>query len=371
MVCLSLASFLSLATVVYAAPSLVLQLSGSSLVGGRDDFKVITTATNAGHESVKLLNDPRSPLSDLPTDVFTIRHIEHGKKPDFVGIHVKYVPDLADDSEFTMLAPGQSVQVEHNVLEAYDFSQSGPGPYIVTVKSNTAPFYSLVEGQVVTLAAETNEAFHVVNVTGSSRSKLRTQASLEMQDCEDWQTQAIEGAIPLAEQYAANAHAYLQREGFESDNYKHWFGDADGTRLSTVASHFQALRDNNFGDFKYVCNTEYCARKPNVYAYVYADMFGQVHVCGQFFRAPVGGRDSRASTIVHESSHFIRNGGTEDHAYGNRLCEDLARNHPELAVMNADNHEYYAVGANGDGGDVASALRNTEQTYMGVKGCHA
>lgn len=88
MVRLSLASLIYLASVVYAAPSLVLQLSGSSFVGARDDFKIVTTATNAGHETLKLLNDPRSLLSDLPTDVFTIRHIEHGKKPDFVRIHV-------------------------------------------------------------------------------------------------------------------------------------------------------------------------------------------------------------------------------------------------------------------------------------------
>ncbi|OBZ77257.1 hypothetical protein A0H81_01819 [Grifola frondosa] len=39
------------------------------------------------------------------------------------------------------------------------------------------------------------------------------------------------------------------------------------------------------------------------------------------------------------------NGGTNDHAYGQQLAEALARDFPELAVMNADNHEYYAAGA--------------------------
>ena len=94
-----------------------------------------------------------------------------------------------------------------------------------------------------------------------------------------------------------------------------------------------------------------------------------MHVCDQFFRAPVGGHNSRASTIVHEvrvhlitpcgfrystddphdqSSHFTRNGGTEDHAYGESLAQELARNYPQMAVMNADNHEYYAAGAHGD-----------------------
>lgn len=114
----------------------------------------------------------------------------------------------------------------------------------------------------------------------------------------------------------------LQNQGSKSDNYKQWFGTPDRKRLSTVSSHFRALKNNNFGDFKYVCNTQYCAQNPNVYAYVYAKKyvarlprrgaqvisstdlvflrFGQVHVCDAFFRAPVGGRNSRASTIVHE-----------------------------------------------------------------------
>lgn len=96
-------------------------------------------------------------------------------------------------------------------MEAYEFSLSGPGSYIVTVKSNTTPFYSLVGGQVVTLAAETDEAFHVVNVTRASRSQFHTQSSLKTQKCKAQQKKAIEGAITLATQYATNAYAYVQR----------------------------------------------------------------------------------------------------------------------------------------------------------------
>jgi peptidyl-Lys metalloendopeptidase len=46
--------------------------------------------------------------------------------------------------------------------------------------------------------------------------------------------------------------------------------------------------------------------------------------------------------IVHESSHFIRNGGTQDYRYGKDGCKHLANNHPAHAVMNADCHEYFA-----------------------------
>lgn len=44
-----------------------------------------------------------------------------------------------------------------------------------------------------------------------------------------------------------------------------------------------------------------------------------------------------------QSSHFTRNGGTLDHAYGQTLTQELARSYPQLAVMNADNHEYFSA----------------------------
>jgi peptidyl-Lys metalloendopeptidase len=46
--------------------------------------------------------------------------------------------------------------------------------------------------------------------------------------------------------------------------------------------------------------------------------------------------------LVHESSHFTRNGGTQNFAYGQPACRTLAWDHPEEAVGNADSHEYFA-----------------------------
>ena len=57
---------------------------------------------------------------------------------------------------------------------------------------------------------------------------------------------------------------------------------------------------------------------------------------------------TRRPLMRRQSTHFTRNGGTQDHAYGQRLTQDLARSYPQLAVMNADNHEYFSVNAEGD-----------------------
>jgi peptidyl-Lys metalloendopeptidase len=50
----------------------------------------------------------------------------------------------------------------------------------------------------------------------------------------------------------------------------------------------------------------------------------------------------KGGTLVHESSHFTANGGTNDYAYGQSACKQLAISNPNNAVNNADSHEYFA-----------------------------
>ncbi|KAL1938814.1 hypothetical protein VTO73DRAFT_11194 [Trametes versicolor] len=329
-----------------AAPSVLLQVSGPSSVVDIGNLKVVTTVTNTGEEPLKLLNDPRSPLSDLPTDKFTITNL-HGTSPDFIGIAVKYIPHVAIGSDdplvYTNLSPGQSVAVEHDLSVAYDFSTSGAGPYVINVKELNALYY-VSQGYISALLAGRNLPDHAVNVSGSLMSS-RTRAPFrpDVEKCEDWQERAILTAIPVTNKYISTSLQLLTQDGYTGDHYRRWFGGPSEHRLSTVASHFEALLGNNFTEFTFVCKTAFCSRKPGLYAYVYPDEFGRIHVCDTFFRSPVGGPDSRASTIVHESSHFTRNGGTLDHAYGQTLTQELARSYPQLAVMNADNHEYFSA----------------------------
>ncbi|KAI0634938.1 Metalloprotease [Trametes polyzona] len=329
-----------------ATPSILLQVSGPSSIVDVDNLKILTTLTNTGDEPLRLLNDPRSPLSDLPTDTFTITN-PHGTSPDFTGIAVKYSPHIAaisgDPLVFTHLHPGQSVEVVHDLSLAYDFTTSGPGPYVINVNEFNA-LYHVEHGRISALVAGRNLPNHAVNITGSLVSSRTPRSSSEATEkCDDWQERAIQTAIPTAKKYVADALAELAHEGSSGGNYKRWFGSPSEHRLSTVASHFEALTMNNFTEFTFVCNTAFCARQAGLYAYVYPDEFGKIHVCDMFFRSPVGGPDSRASTIVHESSHFTRNGGTKDHAYGQTLTQELARSYPQLAVMNADNHEYFSA----------------------------
>lgn len=84
-------------------------------------------------------------------------------------------------------------------------------------------------------------------------------------------------------------------------------------------------------------------------------MFGKVYLCPAFWEAPGTGVDSKAGTLVHEASHFIVNGGTQDHKYGQKASKELAISNPEWAILNADSHEYFAE-------TLGSSLADDEQT---------
>ena len=73
------------AVAVSAAPGLAVKLSGADKVDGVDNLKVSVTVTNTGDEALKLLNDPRGPLSELPTQTFLVTHDESGISPAFIG----------------------------------------------------------------------------------------------------------------------------------------------------------------------------------------------------------------------------------------------------------------------------------------------
>lgn len=67
-----------------------------------------------------------------------------------------------------------------------------------------------------------------------------------------------------------------------------------------------------------------------------------VYPTGVFWDIAVSGPNSRAGTLIHESSHFTQNGGTDDIVYGTSGARDLASSSPSQAINNADNYEYYA-----------------------------
>lgn len=88
----TLIALVASAVAVSAAPGLSLKLSGAEKVDGVNNLKIVATVVNTGDETLKLLNDPRGPLSKLPTETFEIVHEASGASPSFTGVKVGFLP---------------------------------------------------------------------------------------------------------------------------------------------------------------------------------------------------------------------------------------------------------------------------------------
>ena len=78
-ICASLVALIASAVIVSAAPGLTLKTSIPNVnVDGLESLKVITTVTNTGDETLKLLNDPRGVLESFPENSFTITAVDGG-----------------------------------------------------------------------------------------------------------------------------------------------------------------------------------------------------------------------------------------------------------------------------------------------------
>jgi len=120
---------------------------------------------------------------------------------------------------------------------------------------------------------------------------------------------------------------------------KLWFGAYTSTRYALVRGHYAKISTAlNTAAYKFDCS----CTDSGVYAYVYPDEPYTVYLCGAFWQVPTTGTDSKAGTLVHETSHFTILGGTDDYVYGQTDAKALAKSSPAKAVMNADNHEYFA-----------------------------
>ncbi|KAF9469757.1 deuterolysin M35 metalloprotease [Collybia nuda] len=334
----TLAAIAISALTVSAAPGISLKVAGPESVNGVENLKVVATITNTGDQTLKILNDPRGPLSTMPADTFDITD-SNGARPTFTGIKVKYSPEAAAAAgAFTVLAPGQSVHIEHNLSETYNFTTSGSGSY----NFEASNLFHIVDGasKIVPLYAD-SEAL-TAKVSGNLAVARKTQSAglnkrATFVGCSAARQTILNAAASAAQSYAASALSYLNSHTSTSTRYSTWFGTFTAARRSTVLSHFSLISGNNFASYTYDCT---CT--DSSYAYVYPSSFGVVYLCNAFWNAPVTGTDSRAGTLIHESSHFTRNGGTNDYTYGQSSCKSLAISNPGNAVFNADSHEYFA-----------------------------
>ncbi|KAK7688332.1 hypothetical protein QCA50_008704 [Cerrena zonata] len=339
----ALVALVASAIAVSATSGLTLKVTGPEAVDGVSNLKVAATVTNTGDETLKLLNHPLGPLSKMPTQTFAIAHEDTGATPKFSGVKVKYSPQyavqLGKETSFTVLAPGQSVTVEHDLSAAYNFTSSGEGKYsveannlfhIVDSSNNLQDIYADAEAYTADVAGQLAVARR------SNNSQFGKRATFT--GCSSSRQTSLNAAATAAHTYAANALSYLQAHTSASTRYTTWFGAYTSARHTTVQSHFSNIAGNDFTSFHFDCT----CTEADTYAFVDPSDFGTINLCGAFWDAPATGTDSKAGTLIHESSHFDANGGTDDVVYGQTAAKSLATSNPANAIRNADSHEYFA-----------------------------
>ncbi|KAH9944017.1 peptidyl-Lys metalloendopeptidase [Epithele typhae] len=322
---------------VSAAPGLSLKVSGGDAFTGVENMKVATTITNTGDETLKLINDVRGALHTLPTNAFAVSS-ESGETPAFVGVKAKYSLDTvaasASDEDFTVLAPGASFTLTHDLSKAYNFTTSGEGKY--TIEASNLFHYVDAEGKVQELRADAEA--HVAALSGKLAVSRPLERRASYNGCSSSRQSSLVTAASSAQSYAASALSYLNSHTSSTTRYTTWFGTYTSSRHSTVQSHFSKISGGSYSSFTYDCT----CTDSGTYAYVYPSDYGHIYLCGAFWSAPNTGTDSRAGTLIHEASHFTANGGTDDYVYGQSSAKSLASSNPDHAVFNADNHEYFA-----------------------------
>ncbi|KAH8801955.1 peptidyl-Lys metalloendopeptidase [Flagelloscypha sp. PMI_526] len=337
---------------VSATRQLTLSLSGPTLLKGNGNLTITATVKNTGHLELKILNEPGGILDTLPTNTFNVSH--KGCAVQFAGVLGKYVPQTIIKSNnaslFTFLKPGESISVQHNLNLAYNFTGfrfTQPGGNYLTIAPNSLNFL-LAPSTGITptvLRAQFPPTFLRIRIPLSWGPLfyppfIIRPSSEKFVGCSATQKKLIHEAAGEAMSLASSTYNYIASTTTGTPRYTTWFGTYHSTRRDIVWVHFYLISSNNFRQFTYDCT----CNDARYYAFVQPHTFGAIGLCGMFWNASMTGTDSKSGTLIHEASHFIQNGGTLDihKLYGQRASQTLARDEPDLAVFNADSHEYFA-----------------------------
>ena len=324
------------------AAGLELRLSEASA----KDFgsgKIVYTLSNTTAAPMQVLRW-MTPLDGVDNDLFDVH--QNGERVAYTGRLVKRPAPTAAD--YVEIKPGESLSAEVDLTAVYDMRKGGS----FSVRYNR-------EGRDVIKAAQDAARAGVrgaldfdrqadsINVFADAAPDALDEmskadvgvlaATNAFVSCSTTRKTQIATARTSATSYASNSKNYLTA-GTQGSRYTWWFGTYNSSRYSTVRTHF----NNIYSALSSQPFTFDCSCTDSSYAYVYPNQPYKVYLCNAFWSAPNTGTDSKAGTIIHETSHFTVMGGTDDWAYGQSAAHSLAGSNPARAVDNADSHEYFA-----------------------------
>ena len=297
-----------------------------------EDVLVTVTISNPEKGAIKLLKW-YTPFEDVEESLFEVTL--DGVPVKYIGRH--YKRPQPEDRDFIILKSGESLTQTVDLAEYYDFSVSGNYEISYDVKSPN--LFEKNNGQIKQIESLKS---NIVSLNAEGRASKRpptqppTGGLNNFRTCTTTQQSSILDARSIAATYSSDSLNYLG--GATGPRYTTWFGVYDQSRYNTVRSNFTKIKEAI--DAKPM--TFDCGCKQRYYAYVYANQPYTIYICSIFWQAPLQGTDSKAGTLIHETSHFTVVAGTEDWVYGQAGAKSLASSDPNKAIDNADSHEYFA-----------------------------
>lgn len=327
--------------------------------------------TNLSQDTMRVLKW-FTPLEGMWSDCLMV--IRDGQRIPYDGPLAKRGTPNPDD--YITLAPGESIEAEVAIHEAYQVSAQGTYSVSADTEIHAIPEDEVKEltsaglDQLRAEAALFKRSLHqpipnaatnfVVSGVGPgipTAGERAREAELKSKLSVLRPKRAVTRGTALAPQFNGGTHTEQAEthqahfDGYQLAQaalnalgndalYAEWFGTHTQTRFQAVRDHYsKILSDMEQKTFTYDLTGQGC--RPGVYAYTYKNST-TIWMCDQFWNSPATGTDSKAGTVVHEHSHA--SSATDDLAYGQTNCRQLAISDPDKAVRNADSHEYYAKG---------------------------
>jgi peptidyl-Lys metalloendopeptidase len=260
-----------------------------------------------------------------------------GQPADYFGALVKRTALTADEA--TVLQPGESVTVNYELSSLFNLAQGGVFEVAFSGSAKHAIAGQTLSSGAISLAVEADPFRSILSAIDHTKAAGAGGVSYSGTKCTASKKADLMTALVNAETYAGGAVTYLSGTPSATTRYTTWFGTFSTANWNTVKTHYTNIRSvYNTQPIVFDCG---CTKK-TTYAYVYPSQPYKIYLCGAFWSAPATGTDSKAGTLVHETSHFTVVAGTQDYAYGQTAAKSLALSNPAQAIMNADSHEYFA-----------------------------
>ena len=303
---------------------------------GAEAVIVHVKITNPNVQALRILKW-QTPANGVQRSLFIVT--QDGKAVAYIGPLYKRV--AVNDSDYINLEPGASLEYNVNLSDYYSFTESGE--YEIAYDTASVDMYASDGNAKVSGHMKSGNL--LLSVGGRANPARMVQpidavsGSSSFASCSGSQQTALLTARNDASTYANEALAYFTSNKAGA-RYEKWFGVVETSRWNLVKSHYTAIA--NFADTASLTFDCSCTDS-GVYAYVYSNDSSRMYLCGAFWNyAPPTGTDSKAGTLIHEMSHYNVLAGTDDYVYGQSGAMNLAISNPAQAVMNADNHEYFA-----------------------------